>query len=356
MGTSMESLSTCLPRPSSQCPSSSSTSALESPNCSPNQHILAGEHCGLTNAVFVASGSTASGTPSPSLPMSSSSPLQCGTLWRTENEKQQQEISVELEMRERIRSRHRNRSSSTGNETCGSSLHPFLQQDPGCSRGKQETDAPTEVLFTEVFSCQPCEVIGEDFELPVQITASPIQIVPGARSLEEELQEAIQKAQMDPRQSIDDILDEPIASVGSVSISDHKSTTQLAPAPSPPLPPAEEDQSQTSKQLTKDDSFLPSPLCSSLLLELPPSPAVITPSQVVPAPPPPRICTSPLTSTGKSRKRRAPTPFDAADWLETLTSGLRPLTPPTAPFVEIDFSLDSDLNRVLDLMSIECLI
>lgn len=44
--------------------------------------------------------------------------------------------------------------------------------------------------------------------------------------------------------------------------------------------------------------------------------------------------------------------FDAADWLETLTSGFRPLTPPTAPFMETDFGLDSDLNvnRVLDLM------
>lgn len=85
-------------------------------------------------------------------------------------------------------------------------------------------------------------MIGQDFELPVQITASPVQILPGVRSLEEELQEAIQKAQvgvcrrrkrsqrvcfvqwdlsvsffwpqMDPRQSIDDILDEPVTCVG----------------------------------------------------------------------------------------------------------------------------------------------
>lgn len=84
-------------------------------------------------------------------------------------------------------------------------------------------------------------MIGQDFELPVQITASPIQSLPClVRSLEEELQEAIQRAQvclwpdndrdmelsiliihiltaynpkMDPRQSIDDILDEPITRV-----------------------------------------------------------------------------------------------------------------------------------------------
>uniref|UniRef100_A0A3Q3FQF6 Si:dkeyp-69b9.3 n=1 Tax=Labrus bergylta TaxID=56723 RepID=A0A3Q3FQF6_9LABR len=351
LGTIVEPLTPCLPLPPSQSPSSSSSSGLDSPNMSPNQQMYnadrgipngilgdapngvlntvlngfsAGENCSLTNAVFLAPASTASGTPSPSLPMSSSSPLQCGTSWRTENDQQQQELSVELEMRERLRSRPRDRSNKTSNKSCGGSLHPFLQQDTGSSNGTQEPDAQTEVLFT-VFCCQPCDVIGQDFELPVQITASPVQTLLGVRSLEEELQEAIQKAQMDPPQSIDDILDEPMTYV---------------------------DQSQASQQHNKDDSFLPSPLCSSLLLELPPSPALINPSQVIPAPPPPPICTSPLSSTRKSRKRRAPTLFDAADWLETMTSGLRPLTPPTAPFVESDFSLDSDLNvsRVLDLM------
>lgn len=138
---------------------------------------------------------------------------------------------------------------------------------------------------------------------------------------------------------------------GSVKVPDHKSPAFSSPGLSPP-PPHVPDQTQASHQNSKEDNFLPSPLCSSLLLELPPSPAVINPSQVITVPPPPPICTSPLSSTGKSRKRRAPTHFDAADWLETLTSGLRPLTPPTAPFVESDFSLDSDLNvsRVLDLM------
>ncbi|CAN9513673.1 unnamed protein product [Ophioblennius macclurei] len=388
LATSLEPLTPCQQLPSTQSPGSSSTSGLDSPSGSPNQQLyiqdegipngilsgapsrllnavpstftasvsLAGEQCSLTNAVFLAPASTASGTPSPSLPMSSSSPLQCGTPWRTESEQQhqqQQELSVELEMRERIRSRPRDRATHTGNESCGGSLHPFLQQDPGCSKGKPETDVPTEVLFTQVFCCQPCDVIGHDFELPVQITASPGQALPGVRSLEEELQEAIQKAQMDPRQSIDDILDEPISCAGSASVSDHKSPAHSTSDPSPPpSPPPQIDLPQAPMQHNKDDNFLPSPLCSSLLLELPPSPAIINPNQVVPAPPPPPICTSPLPSARKSRKRRAPTPFDAADWLETLTSGLRPLTPPIAPFVESDFSLDSDLNvnRVLDLM------
>lgn len=306
---------------------------------------LAGEQC----TVFLAPASTASGTPS--LPVSSSSPLQCGTPWRTESEQQlqqqQEELSVELEMRERIKSRPRDHLNNSNEQSCGVSLHPFLQQDPGCSGGKPKTDPQTEVLFTQVFCCQPCDVIVQDFELPVQITASPVQSSPSVRSLEEELQEAIQKAQMDPRQSIDDILDEPVSCNDSVAECGGKSPADSALSPSP-LPYV--DLCLSSQQL-KDDSFLPSPLCSSLLLEMPPSPAVICPSQVVPAPPP-LLCTSPLSSSGKSCKRRAPAPFDAAEWLETLTCGLRPLTPPAAPFVEADFSLDSDLNvnRVLDLM------
>ncbi|KAL6109377.1 uncharacterized protein ACO6RY_12518 [Pungitius sinensis] len=386
-GTGLVPLTPCPPPLPGQSPGSSSSSGRDSPGSSPNQQMytpdrgaprgtlsdaqrgilnsvtdafpnaapvsLAGEQC-LSNAAFPGPASTASGTPSPSLPMSSSSsPLQCGAPWRTENQQQRQqqrELSVELEMRERLRSRPRDHCAHSGNESGGGSLHPFLQQDPGCSRRRPETDTQTEVLFTQVFCCQPCDMIGQDFELPVQITASPVQTLSCVRSLEEELQEAIQKAQMDPRQSIDDILDEPVTCVRCVNVCDHKSPPHSVPGPSPPPPPPQGDQSQLP-QLHKD-SFLPSPLCSSLLLELPPSPAVINPNHVIAAPPPPPICTSPPPSTGKPRKRRAAAAFDAADWLETLSSGLRPLTPPAAPFVESDFGLDSDLNvsRVLDLM------
>ncbi|XP_053744282.1 myocardin [Synchiropus splendidus] len=382
LGNSINPLNPCHPIAANRSPSSGS--GPDSPSSSPNQQIyiqdqsvplgipgetrngipigfsnvvpvsLAGEQCGLTNTVYIAPASTASGTPSPTLPMSSSSPFHAGNLWRTDNDQQHQqqqhELSVELEMRERIRTRPRDRAANN-NESCGGSLHPFLQQDPGCSNGKTETDPSREVLFTQVFCSQPCHVIDQNFELPVQITASPDQTAPTVRSLEEELQEAIQKAQMDPMQSIDDILDSTeLYSTDCTNMSDPKSPNHQPVVPaSSPLP----DRSQTSPEVTKDDIPMPSPLCSSLLLELPPSPAVIAPSQTMPAPPPPRICSSPLSSAArKSRKRRAPSTFDAADWLETLTSGFRPLTPPTAPFVETDFSLDSDLNvnRVLDLM------
>ncbi|XP_019724478.1 myocardin isoform X2 [Hippocampus comes] len=320
---------------------SSSCSSADSPGSSPDQQTyipdhgvpngivnvadglsvsLSGEQCGPLNAVFLAPACTASGTPSPSLPMSSSSPLQCGATWRTE-------LAVDLDKKERINCRAREASANTVQQSCARSLHPFLQQEPGCRRRDRETDTQTEVLFAQVLCSQPwpADTIGRDFELPVQITASPVQNSPGIRSLEEELQEAILKAQMDPRQSIDDILDEHTASVA--------------------------DPSQKCQQHSKESSFLP--LCSSLLLELPPSPAASPPSHVVPPPAPPPLCTSPpLHSAGKSRKRRAQAAFEAADILETLTSGLRLLTPPPPPFAETDFSLDSDLNinRVLDLM------
>lgn len=44
--------------------------------------------------------------------------------------------------------------------------------------------------------CQLCDAIGQDFDLPMQITASPAQASPTVRSLEEELQEAIQRVQV----------------------------------------------------------------------------------------------------------------------------------------------------------------
>ncbi|KPP74636.1 myocardin-like [Scleropages formosus] len=254
-----------------------------------------------------------------SLSLPSSSPLSSGTSWRSGQAAE--ELSVELEMRERMRSRPRERPQEMAVNIGGDS----------------------------VLCCQPCDVIGQDFELPMQITASPPQITSGGRSLEEELQEAIQRVLMAPSQSIDDILDEPISCTDAVS-----SVSELQAAAGPvsgTSSPSLIDQSNSFPHPPKDENLLSSPLCSSLLLELPPSPSNI--SQLAPPqpPPPPPICTTPPTTT-LSRKRREAATFDPADWLESLTSGLRPLTPPAAPFVETDFGLDSDLNvnRVLDMM------
>lgn len=147
LGTSLEPLTPCAPLPPNRSPGSSSISGPDSPSSSPKQQlyiqdrgipngILSDAPSGITNGVSngftntasatlageqggLTAASTASGTPSPSLPMSSSSPLQCGTPWRTDNEQQQQqqqELSVELEMRERIRRRPRDRSANNSTE------------------------------------------------------------------------------------------------------------------------------------------------------------------------------------------------------------------------------------------------
>ena len=136
---------------------------------------------------------------------------------------------------------------------------------------------------------------------------------------------------------------------GSVVPTELKPAEHLAPGPSD-SPHGE--QLQPPSQHDTGDNFLSSPLCSSLLLELPPSPATAALSHMTLAPPPTILCSSPLPPAGSSRKRKAASTLEAADWLEMLTFGFRPLTPPTAPFVETDFGLDSDLNvnRVLDLM------
>ncbi|XP_077065811.1 uncharacterized protein LOC143718849 isoform X2 [Siphateles boraxobius] len=281
----------------------------------------------------------------------SSSPMSSGATWRPGQPVD--ELSVELEMRERLRSRPREVAKDS--QLCGSSLHSFLQQEPGCTRGKPDTGGQ-ELLFSyctgegKANCCQLCDVIGQDFDLPMQITASPAQASPTVRSLEEELQEAIQRVQMDPTQSIDDILDETIdCSDNSSVITDVQSATNILSESSPAPQP---DQSQLTKR-QKEDNFLSSPLCSSLLLELPPSPnnAPLLGSPPTLIPPPP-ICTTPPSSSLSRKRRSEVLVFDPADWLETLTSGLNPLTPPTAPFLENDFGLDSDLNvnRVLDLM------
>ncbi|XP_076826995.1 myocardin isoform X4 [Brachyhypopomus gauderio] len=295
---------------------------------------------GLASVSYLTSPSSSVGS-SPSL-RAPSPPQPLGALWRPDQAAE--ELSVELEMRERIRSRPREKAVDTVTQPYGGSLHPFLQQDPGCLSGKPNSEGQDVLLAQQAYSSQPCDTIGQDFELPMQITASPEQAPPtNSRSLEELLQEAIQRVQMEPSESIDDILE------GTVCSSD----VQLCGTALPGCPTPPPDQSQPTLGISKDDRVLSSPLCSSLLLELPPSPTNAPPLASNPTPPlPPPFCSTPPLRHA-SRKRRSDVPaFDAADWLESLTSGLHPLTPPPAPFVESDFGLDSDLNvnRVLDLM------
>ncbi|XP_066539024.1 myocardin [Hoplias malabaricus] len=299
---------------------------------------------GVTGVTYLTSPASSAGS-SPNLP-APSPPLSSGTLWRSEQAAE--ELSVELEMRERIRSRPRGEKALEKiKQQCGGSLHPFLQQDPG-SKGKADTERQEILLTQQVFSCQPCDSIGQDFELPVQITASPEQASsPAGRSLEELLQEAIQKVQMDPSESIDDILEDPVSCSDNApnNLDVQTSDMIVVLTSSSPQPPTE----RSSKD--EDRILSASPLCSSLLLELPQSPVSVC-NSALPRPLPPPMCSTPPFRAA-SRKRRSVAPaFDAADWLESLSCGLQPLTPPAAPFLESDFGLDSDLsvNRVLDLI------
>ncbi|KAI4895518.1 hypothetical protein NFI96_028701, partial [Prochilodus magdalenae] len=104
---------------------------------------------GLAGVAYLTSPASSSAGSSPSL-QAPSPPLPSGALWRSEQAAE--ELSVELKMRERIRSRPREKALDTVTQPCGGSLHPFLQQEPGCSRGKPETDGQ-EVLFTQVSMC-----------------------------------------------------------------------------------------------------------------------------------------------------------------------------------------------------------
>ncbi|TSR75281.1 Myocardin [Bagarius yarrelli] len=307
-----------------------------SPSSSPSQIYIQTSSVleeGLTGASYLTSPCSSAGS-SPNV-QAPSPPVPSNVLRRSEQAAE--ELTVELEMRERIRCRPRGKARGALTQTSGSSLHLFLQQEPGCDGRKLDTEKQ-EVLFTQtsqqVFSCQPCDNISQDFELPMQITASPEQApLHTERSLEELLQEAIQRVQMDPHESIDDILEDPVSCSG-----DNGTTSELQSSITTLLGTflaSPSDQLQQTQPDSRDESGRSSPLCSSLLLELPPSPANTLPLVSNPAPPPPPpplpLCPTPPPSA-PSRKRRSDVPaFDAADWLESLTSGLHPITPPVEP-------------------------
>ncbi|XP_067388838.1 MEF2-activating motif and SAP domain-containing transcriptional regulator isoform X2 [Emydura macquarii macquarii] len=199
-----------------------------------------------------------------------------------------------------------------------------------------------------VFCPPSCEPIGEDLELPLQITASP---APAPRSLEEELQEAIQKAQLVPSQSIEEILEEPLACPGD-----------LLPADAPLLPPAEP--CRPPSPLGQQGAPCKKPRCSSQVAPLPaaildfpghydfltpPSSSSSSPSDCL------RGVFSPESPEGSPSPGPRPT-FDPVDWLEALTagpaSGLGPGTPGGGSIFSTDFfdSPDLSVNHMIDLM------
>ncbi|KAM9113376.1 myocardin-like [Pangshura tecta] len=225
-----------------------------------------------------------------------------------------------------------------------------LPPSPPASRGPQaptgetpEGTAPRREGFL-VFCPPSCEPIGEDLELPLQITASP---APAPRSLEEELQEAIQKAQLVPSQSIEDILEEPLACAGD-----------LLPTDAPLLLPTEPRQppSPLSQQGAPCKKPRHTPPAAAILdfpghydFLTPPSSSSSSPSDSL------RGVFSPEPPEGPPSPSPRPA-FDPVDWLEALTagpaSGLGPGTPGGSSIFSTDFfdSPELSVNHMIDLM------
>ncbi|XP_050783437.1 MEF2-activating motif and SAP domain-containing transcriptional regulator isoform X1 [Gopherus flavomarginatus] len=196
-----------------------------------------------------------------------------------------------------------------------------------------------------VFCPPSCEPIGEDLELPLQITASP---TPAPRSLEEELQEAIQKAQLVPSQSIEDILEEPLACAGD-----------LLPTDAPLLLPTEP--SQPPSPLSQQGAPCKKPRCTppaAAILDFPGHYNFLTPpSSSSSSSPSDSLCGvfSPEPPEGPPSPSPRPA-FDPVDWLEALTagpaSGLGPGTPGSSSIFSTDFfdSPELSVNHMIDLM------
>ncbi|XP_074978413.1 LOW QUALITY PROTEIN: MEF2-activating motif and SAP domain-containing transcriptional regulator [Caretta caretta] len=195
-----------------------------------------------------------------------------------------------------------------------------------------------------VFCPPSCEPIGEDLELPLQITASP---APAPRSLEEELQEAIQKAQLVPSQSIEDILEEPLGCAGD-----------LLPTDAPLLLPTEprRPSSPLSQQGAPSKKPRRSPSAAAILdfpghydFLTPPSSSSSSPSDSL------RGVFSPEPPEGPPSPGPRPA-FDPVDWLEALTagpaSGMGPGAPGSSSIFSTDFfdSPELSVNHMIDLM------
>ncbi|MEE6483176.1 hypothetical protein FKM82_013459 [Ascaphus truei] len=222
----------------------------------------------------------------------------------------------------------------------------------------------------KVFCPPPCDLIGQDFELPMQITASPESPVQKPRSFEEELQEAIQKAQMALCQSIEDILEEPLMCTDELMHIDSNITKHLKIDMDPHGTPSPATQhGNLSKQLhcCSDVPSAPSTLTTSSILEFPVSghydflsgqdslSFIFSPDQIE-MPPSPDHQQNKIISPLPSSASLSRAPFDPADWLEALTSGSTSSFGPSSPVgasifsTDIFDSPDLSINRMIDLM------
>ncbi|XP_043944815.1 myocardin-like [Protopterus annectens] len=336
--------------------------------------------------------------------------------WKLQQEqKQAEDLKVELEMQKRLKNRRKMHLSRNSSEnfiaippcmTVGTELSPEAYLSPEsssvgshflfnlnnhsslCSQDSQEpprdatcgelmdlanssateTGLPTflgsdsgairQDSNLEVF----CPSVGEDFDLPMQITASPTNNTSGSsRSLEEELRDAIKRVQMAPSQSIDDILEDHIVCTDGTAQSDIIF-----------LEPQTEDHLVSSTDFTS--SFPNSTHLSSFSQEL----ASLKPRNGDSQPmvlefpgtsqydllggsfSPACIEMPPSPENQDKRVDQKKTTFDPADWLEALTSGsasgFGPGSPVSQSIFSTDFfdSPDLNINRMIELIIEQC--
>ncbi|XP_060112352.1 myocardin-like [Heteronotia binoei] len=259
------------------------------------------------------------------------------------------DLRVELEMHKRIKNRRKGALQSPGQP---GAPPPYMPKRECAKEGGGQED-------NFMVLCPPsCEPINSDMELPLEITASPVDPAPGTRSLEEELQEAIQKAQLVPSQSIEEILEEPLVCSGDLlqapALTPEVPSNHVAPSPlihqeaSPPKKPRPSSEPSLVSSAIFDFpgpyDFLSTASSSSASLDSLSS--VFSPDSLEMPPSPPDAW----------QGSRARTGFDAVDWLEALTSGsasgLGSTSPVGSSIFCTDFfdSPDLSVNHMIDLM------
>ncbi|XP_040290310.1 myocardin-like isoform X1 [Bufo bufo] len=302
-----------------------------------------------------------------------------------QEQKQAEDLRVELEMHKRLKNRRKNEKFNARisiktevDETVTLSCAKAQTKDTQYlyslnSDGSEFAPSAQEQLMSSEVSesymvLQPstCEVLGQDFELPMQITASPESPVQKPRSFEEELQEAIQKAQMAISQSIDDILeDEPLLHTDELMHVDNISMENIhSDINHQNMSPAAQNSNFAKQMQCCSDTQPPSIMPSSGMLEFPGSgnydffygqdclSAVFSPDHLeLPCSPDHQeSIMSPSSSSSSSAT------FDPADWLEALTSGSTSNFGPNSPVGSSIFSTDIfdspdlSINRMIDLM------
>ncbi|XP_034275415.1 MEF2-activating motif and SAP domain-containing transcriptional regulator [Pantherophis guttatus] len=255
----------------------------------------------------------------------------------------------ELELHKQIKNRRKGALQSPGQQEAPPP--PYIPKRECAKEG-----GGTEDRFM-VLCPTSCEPIHSDMELPLEITASPPDPAPATRSLEEELQEAIQKAQLVPSQSIEEILEEPLMCTGDIlqapaltpEVSDQVS---LSPLVHQEASPPKKSCSSNEPPLVPSAIFdFPGPYdflstASSSSASLDSLSSVFSPDSLEMPPSPPDAWQGSGIRAG----------FDPVDWLEALTSGsasgLGSASPVGSSIFCTDFFDSSDLgvNHMIDLM------